>query len=160
LSEGYAANDDCSVEYVGAWVCSLVCRLNQPMRLTEDQLNSHFNLIDRSSAAQAGQPPFDETLALEALNEPLAERKTAPEGLSFLQEILTPRELMTLREMASLRGVAALCDVATPLEMASLRDLRKQGNPQLLRGLEMRGWLAAPLTSREGHNLGLIQLSD
>jgi GAF domain-containing protein len=80
-----------------------------------------------------------------------------------LEEVVTPRELATLRQMACLREIAGLDAVATPREIAGLREVAAMRNPEILRGLEMRGWLAAPLTSRAevyGRNLGLIQLSD
>lgn len=168
LSDRYAAWKDYGVEYGGAWVRSLVCRLNQPMRLTQDQLESQFDLLDSSGAPRSDRglsngmtvETMVEMMAPESLRDAMVEQEAAPGGLNCLHGILTPRELMTLREMAVLRDVAALRDVATPLEIASLRNITKQRSPQILRGLEMRGWLAAPLTSREGHNLGLIQLSD
>src|SRR5262249_48526396 len=46
---------------------------------------------------------------------------------------------------------------------AGLLGVAAARNPQILLGLDMRGWLAAPLTARDGaygSNLGLIQLSD
>src|SRR5262245_2928800 len=65
--------------------------------------------------------------------------------------------------MASLREIAGLHEVATPREIAFLRKVEAARNPQMLRGLDMRGWLAAPLNGRDGaygRNLGLIQLTD
>src|SRR5262245_18991863 len=65
--------------------------------------------------------------------------------------------------MASLREIAGLHEVATPREIAFLRKVEAARNPQMLRGLDMRGWLAAPLSGRDGaygRNLGLMQLSD
>jgi signal transduction histidine kinase len=65
--------------------------------------------------------------------------------------------------MASLREIAGLHEVATPREIDFLREVEAARKPQMLRGLDMRGWLAAPLSSRDGaygRNLGLIQLSD
>src|SRR4030095_11328176 len=80
-----------------------------------------------------------------------------PKGL---EEIVTPRELMILRELATLGEVAALGSEVTPREKAALRRMASLRGPRILRGLEMRGWLAAPLTARDGRNMGLIQLSD
>lgn len=80
-----------------------------------------------------------------------------------LKEVATPQELEALRQMACLREVAGMREVATPREIADLRKAAATRNPQILRGLDMRGWLAAPLISRAdgcGRNLGLIQLSD
>jgi signal transduction histidine kinase len=62
-----------------------------------------------------------------------------------------------------LREIAGLHEVATPREIAFLREMEAARKPQMLRGLYMRGWLAAPLSGRDGaygRNLGLIQLSD
>src|SRR5262249_41013263 len=77
-----------------------------------------------------------------------------------LKAIVTSRELMTLRELATLSEVAALGREVTPREKAALREMAASRDPRILRGLEMRGWLVAPLTARDGRNLGLIQLSD
>ena len=77
-----------------------------------------------------------------------------------LEDVVTPRELMMLRELATLGEVAALGCEVTPREKAALREMAALRDPRILRGLEMRGWLAAPLTARDGRNLGLIQLSD
>jgi His Kinase A (phospho-acceptor) domain/GAF domain len=80
-----------------------------------------------------------------------------------LEGVVTPLEVATLRRMARLREIAGLREVATPREIACLREVEAARKPQMLRGLDMRGWLAAPLTSRDGadgRNLGLIQLSD
>lgn len=130
---GAASDSPCET-----WFSSLVCRLNQPMRLTQAELESQF---DRR---------LQET------------HKTHchPQGLD---EVVTPRELATLHQIACLREIAGLREVATPREIAGLREVAAARNPRILRGLDMRGWLAAPLTSRSGvyeRNLGLIQLSD
>jgi signal transduction histidine kinase len=80
-----------------------------------------------------------------------------------LEEIMTPREVETLRRMACLREITGLREVATPGEIAGLREAAASRDPQLIRGLDMRGWLAAPITSGVGgygRNLGLIQLSE
>jgi len=122
---------------VGAWVGSLVCRLNQPMRLTQADLESQRAWRDQTDARPDQAP-----------------------GLAVLEGVATLREQATLRELAALVGVAAFGRVTTPREMAALRMMETLRDPQILRGLEMRGWLAAPLTSRDGRNLGLIQLSD
>ncbi len=106
-----------------SWICSLVCRLNQAMRLTRAELE-------------------------------------APTRLPTLEGVVTQCELMTLRQLVALGEVSAYSVVATPREIASLREMTALRAPRILRGLEMRGWLAAPLISRSGHNLGLIQLSE
>jgi len=124
------------------WFSSLVCRLNQPMRLTQAELESQFDWL---------RP-----------HENCENQKTHCHPHA-LEEVATPHELGTLRQMASLREVTGLGEVATPREIASLREVAAIRNSQILRGLDMRGWLAAPLTSRDsidGRNLGLIQLSD
>jgi DNA-binding response OmpR family regulator len=129
------------------WLSSLVCRLNQPMRLTQDELESQFDyrtpetykLHESYKAYKAGCYP--------------------PE----LEEIMTPREMATLRQMASLREITGLREVATPREIAHLREAATSRKPQMTRGVDMRGWMAAPLISRSGvygRNLGLIQLSE
>jgi DNA-binding response OmpR family regulator len=121
------------------WFSSLVCRLNQPMRLTQAELEWRF---DRQKAHET----------YETHRHPHA-----------LEGVVTPLEFATLRRMASLREIAALHEVATPREIAFLREVEAARKPQILHGLDMRGWLAAPLSSRDGaygRNLGLIQLSD
>jgi signal transduction histidine kinase/CheY-like chemotaxis protein len=126
LSEKYEAWRDYNISEFGArgaaWICSLVCRMNQPMRLAQAGLKSQLP--------------------------------------SALDGVMTPREFATLRELAVSRELAVLREVATPREVEMLRRLAPLRDSQILRGLEMRGWLAAPLTSRDGRNLGLIQLSD
>jgi hypothetical protein len=126
------------------WFSSLVCRLNQPMRLTQAELEWSLDL--RSDKAHQ---------AFEAYKNCRCPRE--------LEEIMTRRELATLREMACLREIACLREAATLREFAGLREAAAMRKPQILRGLDMRGWLAAPLTSgagANGRNLGLIQLSD
>jgi DNA-binding response OmpR family regulator len=129
------------------WFSSLVCRLNQPMRLTQDELESQFDYRapetyksrDSYKACKAGCYPQE------------------------LEEIMTPGEMATLRQMASLREITGLREVATPREIAGLREAATTRNPQMARGVDMRGWMAAPLISRSGiygRNLGLIQLSE
>ncbi|MGE0130787.1 MAG: ATP-binding protein [Blastocatellales bacterium] len=155
LSEKHEAwrdfNPDSLGERGAAWVCSLVCRLNQPMRLTQAEMESQF-----VRNGQAGETP---RLLLEERVEDQVEDQTS-RGLAALDQVITPREFATLRELAALRELASLRDVATPRELATLRALAALRKPRMLRGLEMSGWLAAPLTSRDGRNLGLIQLSD
>src|SRR5262245_9302060 len=121
------------------WFSSLACRLNRPMRLTQAELDW-----------RPGWHTAHETY--ETHRHPQA-----------LEGVVTPLEFATLRRMASLREIAGLHEVATPREIAFLRELEAARKPQMLRGLDMRGWLAAPLSSRDGaygRNLGLIQLSD
>jgi len=138
LSEKYDQNlIDHHDGRVGAWVGSLVCRLNQPMRLTQADLESQ-----RAWRDQTGARPY------------------WPLGLAALEGVVTLREQAMLRELAAVGEVAAFSRDATPREMAALRMMATLRDPQILRGLEMRGWLGAPLTSRGGRNLGLIQLSD
>ncbi|MGH9939928.1 MAG: response regulator transcription factor, partial [Blastocatellia bacterium] len=138
LSEKYDQNlIDCNDGRVGTWVGSLVCRLNQPMRLTQADLESQRAWRDQTDA-----------------------RPYYPLGLAVLEGVATLREQATLRELAAVGEVAAFSRDTTPREMAALRMMATLRNPQILRGLEMRGWLAAPLTLRDGRNLGLIQLSD
>jgi len=151
------------------WFSSLVCRLNQPMRLTQAELECDLRRGDESASDRA-------------LIEPVASAPGAALGLEWgldwqkahdtcethrhpqaLEGVVTPLEVATLRRMASLREIAGFREVATPLEIACLREVEAARKPQMLRGLDMRGWLAAPLTSRNGaygRNLGLIQLSD
>jgi DNA-binding response OmpR family regulator len=121
------------------WFSSLVCRLNQPMRLTQADLEWG---LDWQKAHET----------YETYRHPQA-----------LEGVLTTLEFATLRRMASLREIVGLHEVATPREIACLREVEASRKPQMLRGLDMRGWLAAPLSSRDGaygRNLGLIQLSD
>jgi len=143
LSEKHAG---CNDRRFGAWACSLVCRLNQPMRLTQAELESQF----------AWRPHENETYGRDETHEPRKSHCHPKE----LEGVVTPRELAMLRELATLGEVAALGCEATPLEKAALREMATMRDPRILRGLEMRGWLAAPLIARDGCNLGLIQLSD
>jgi len=143
FSEKYAqepvAVGDCLCE---TWFSSLVCRLNQPLRLTQAELESQFDWRQSHETYE------------------IHETHCYPQAL---EEVATPHELGTLRQMACLREIAGLSEVATPREIACLRVVAAMRSPQILRGLDMRGWLAAPLASRAGvceRNLGLIQLSD
>jgi DNA-binding response OmpR family regulator len=144
LSEKYAQEPVVMSEgRCETWFSSLVCRLNQPMRLTQAELESQFDCSQETN----GTYEFDKNYC-------------HPQEL---EEVITPREVATLRQMACLREIAGLNEVATPREIAGLREVAAMRNPQILRGLDMRGWLAASLTSRAGvygRNLGLIQLSD
>src|SRR5262249_7172212 len=129
------------------WFSSLVCRLNQPMRFTQAELESRLDWR-----------PCEADKAYEAHKTYNDYRH--PQGL---EEIITPYELQTLRRMACLREIGCLHEVATPREVACLRELTATRKPQMLGGLDMRGWLAAPLSGRGasgGRNLGVIQLSD
>lgn len=139
LSEEYAQEPGAASDRpCETWFSSLVCRLNQPMRLTQAELESQFEWRLHKTHKTYCHP-------------------------QELEEVVTPRELATLRHLACLREIAGLRDVATPREIAGLREVAAARNPQILRGLDVRGWLAAPLTSRAGvygRNLGLIQLSD
>ncbi len=131
LSEKYAGESpNAARRRCETWFSWLVCRLNQPMRL-------------RQAEIEAQEDEYRHPQALEG--------------------IVTPRELECLRRIASLREVAGSCEVATRRETAGLREAAAARNPQMLRGLDMRGWLAAPLAARDRvceRNLGLIQLSD
>jgi DNA-binding response OmpR family regulator len=121
------------------WFSSLVCRLNQPMRLTQAELEWRLGWQKAQETYQTHRHP------------------------QALEGVVTPLEFATLRRMAGLRGIAGLSEVATPREIACLREMEAARKPQMLCGLDMRGWLAAPLTSSDGaygRNLGLIQLSD
>jgi len=123
----------------GTWFSSLVCRLNQPMRLTQAELEWR---LDRQKAHETH----------EAHCHPRA-----------LEGVVTPCEVATLRWMACLREITGLHEVATQREIAGLREVASARKPQMAAGLDMRGWLAAPLSSRDGaywRNLGAIQLSD
>jgi signal transduction histidine kinase/DNA-binding response OmpR family regulator len=120
----------CDDRRLGYWIGSLACRLNQPMRLTQAEL-----------------------IETHGNHEPHNRPKN-------LEEIMTPRELAMLRDLAALGEVAVVGCEATAREKAALRGMAALRVPRILRGLEMRGWLAAPLTARDGGNLGLIQLSD
>jgi DNA-binding response OmpR family regulator len=141
LSEKYAQEPGATSDRLcETWFSSLVCRLNHPMRLTQAELESQSTWSHESNETN--------------------ESNCHPQEL---EEVITPRELATLRQMVCLREIAGLGAVATPREIAGLREVAAMRNPQILRGLDMRGWLAAPLTSRagvNGRNLGLIQLSD
>src|SRR5262245_49920775 len=141
LSEKHAG---CNDRRLGAWVCSLVCRLNQPMRLTQAELESQFTWRSQENET----------------NETSHTSHTSHCHPKQFEGVVTPRELMMLRELATLGEVAALGGEVTPREKAALRKMAALRDPRILRGLEMRGWLAAPLTARDGRNLGLIQLSD
>jgi CheY-like chemotaxis protein len=121
------------------WFSSLACRLNQPMRLTQAELECRFDWQKAYETRETHRHP------------------------QALEGVVTPLEVATLRRVARLREIAGLREVATPREIACLREMGAARKPQMLRGLDMRGWLAAPLTSRDGaygRNLGLIQLSD
>jgi len=121
------------------WFSSLVCRLNRPMRLTQAELEWRLDWQKAHEIYETHRRPH------------------------ALEGVVTPLEFATLRRMASLREFAGLHEVATPREIACLRELEAARKPQMLRGLDMRGWLAAPLSGRDGacgRNLGLIQLSD
>lgn len=127
------------------WFSSLVCRLNQPMRLTQAELEWRLDWQIAREACKTNKS------------------SETHYHLRELEEVMTPGELATLRRIACLREIAGLREVATPREIAGLRDVAAARNPQILYGLDMRGWLAAPLTSSDGaygRNLGLIQLSD
>jgi DNA-binding response OmpR family regulator len=145
LSEKYAqepvAVSDVRCE---TWFSSLVCRSNRPMRLTQAELE--WRLDWRTHEANKTCETHETYCHPQAL-----------------EEVVTPREVATLRRMACLREIAGLREVATPREIAGLRGVVAARNPQILLGLDMCGWLAAPLTARDGaygSNLGLIQLSD
>jgi signal transduction histidine kinase/DNA-binding response OmpR family regulator len=154
LSEKYADWRDFDFSELGArgaaWMRSLVCRMNQPMRLTQAELESQF-AHPGSGRSDVGEPQR------ELLEDRAPGRLILP---GALDGVMTPREFAALRELALSRELAALREVATPREVATLRELAPLRDSQMLPGLEMRGWLAAPLTSRDGRNLGLIQLSD
>jgi DNA-binding response OmpR family regulator len=123
----------------GTWFSSLVCRLNQPMRLTQAELEWRLDWQKTHDTHEAHCHP------------------------RVLEGVVTPGEVETLRWMACLREIAGLHKVATPREIACLRDVAAARKPQMAPGLDMRGWLAAPLSSRDkayGRNLGAIQLSD
>src|SRR5262245_36573233 len=145
LSEKYAEDPiPYAVRRCETWLSSLVCRLNQPMRLTQAELGSE---IDWEKSHETSVSP---------------ETHCRPQAL---EGVVTPREVATLRRMACLREVAGLHEgpVATPREIAGLREVAAARKLRMLRGLDMRGWLAAPLAARDGayeRNLGLIQLSD
>jgi DNA-binding response OmpR family regulator len=129
------------------WFSSLVCRLNQPMRLAQAELESQFD-----SRTHGADEAYETYKAYKTYRHPRE-----------LEEIMTPREVATLRQMACLREIAGLREVATPCEIAGLRKAAAARNPRIIRGLDMRGWLAAPLSSLAGvygRNLGLIQLSE
>jgi DNA-binding response OmpR family regulator len=139
LSEKYAKDAPAGDWPCETWFSSLVCRLNQPMRLTQAELESQLDWRQDHETRQTHCHPH------------------------ALEQVATPQELEALRQMACLREVAGLRQVATPREIAGLRKAAAARSPQILRGLDMRGWLAAPLISRAdgcGRNLGLIQLSD
>jgi signal transduction histidine kinase/DNA-binding response OmpR family regulator len=163
LSEKHAGWSDFGDGCAKAWVGSLVCRLNVPMRLTQDELESRFVLLD-GAGRTVGAPPDSELAEGRATSEAMRREGSGedapPAALALLEGIMTPRELLVLRDMTSAREVAPAREALTPLEMAMLREITSLRDPQILRGLELRGWMAAPLTSRDGRNLGLIQLSD
>ena len=151
------------------WFSSLVCRLNRPMRLTQAELEwglrysagsgSDRSLVEPVAAAPGAVPELEWRLDWQKAHE-TCETHRRPQAL---EEVVTLREVATLRRMARLREIAGLREVATPREIACLREVEAARKPQMLRGLDMRGWLAAPLTSRDGaygRNLGLIQLSN
>jgi len=123
----------------GTWFSSLVCRLNQPMRLTQSELEWRLDWQKTHDTHEAHCQP------------------------RALEGVVTPCEVETLRWMACLREITGLHEVATPREIACLREVVAARKPQMAPGLDMRGWLAAPLNSRDsayGRNLGAIQLSD
>jgi DNA-binding response OmpR family regulator len=140
LSEKYAQEaSSASNGRRGTWFSSLVCRLNQPMRLTQAELEWRLDWQKTHDTHEAHCHP------------------------RVLEGVVTPGEVETLRWMACLREIAGLHKVATPREIACLRDVAAARKPQMAPGLDMRGWLAAPLSSRDkayGRNLGAIQLSD
>lgn len=162
LSEKYAAWRDYDLGELGArgaaWMRSLVCRMNQPMRLTQAELESQF-VFCKSRAGQAldSRREFLEDRIEDRASDGASDGLILPEALDG---VMTPREFAALRELAVSRELSALREVATPREVAMLRELAPLRDSQMLPGLEMRGWLAAPLISRDGRNLGLIQLSD
>ena len=152
-----------------SWFSSLVCRLNQPMRLTQAELEwglrySAGSGSDRSLVEPVATPPgtvpgLEWRLDWQKAHE-TCETHRHPQAL---EGVVTTLEVATLRRMAHLHEIAGLREVATPREIACLREVEAARKPQMLRGLDMRGWLAAPLISRDGaygRNLGLIQLSD
>ncbi|HKQ79991.1 MAG TPA: response regulator [Blastocatellia bacterium] len=161
LSEKHAG---CNDRRLGAWVCSLVCRLNQPMRLTQAELDSQFTWrpLENETDGTDGIDGTYETYETYGTDETHKSHKSQASRFhpKELEDVVTPRELMMLRELATLGEVAALGSEVTPRERAMLRKMAALREPRILRGLEMRGWLAAPLTARDGRNLGLIQLSD
>jgi DNA-binding response OmpR family regulator len=123
----------------GTWFSSLVCQLNQPMRLTQAELEWRLDWQKTHDTREAHCHP------------------------RALEGVVTPCEVETLRWMACLREITGLHEVATPSEIACLREVVAARKPQMAPGLDMRGWLAAPLSSRDsayGRNLGAIQLSD
>ncbi|HEX2491181.1 MAG TPA: response regulator [Blastocatellia bacterium] len=142
-------HDVCNDRRLGTWVCSLVCRLNQPMRLTQAELESQFTWRSHENETYG---TYESDKSYKSHMSHCHPKK--------LEEVVTPRELRMLRELATLSEVAALGCEVTPSEKAALREMAALRDPRILRGLEMRGWLAAPLTARDGRNLGLIQLSD
>jgi GAF domain-containing protein len=123
----------------GAWFSSLVCRLNQTMRLTQAELEWRLDWQKTHDTHDAHCHP------------------------RALEGVVTPCEIETLRWLACLREITGLHEVATPREIACLREVAAARKPQMAPGLDMRGWLAAPLSGRDsayGRNLGAIQLSD
>jgi GAF domain-containing protein len=151
------------------WFSSLVCRLNQPMRLTQADLEwglrygagsgGDRSFVEPVATAPGAVPDLEWRLDWQKAHE-TCETHRYPRAL---EGVVTPLEVATLRRMARLREIAGLREVATPREIACLREVEAARKPQMLRGLDMRGWLAAPLSSRGGaygSNLGLIQLSD
>ncbi len=168
LSEKYAALEDVCDGRHESWVCALVCRLNLPMRLTQAELEAHSiwidqteGPIDRDFESREESAPDGDPLIRETMTPCRGSQSWRMDGgLAVLEQVVTPRELATFRELAALREVSALREVATSYELAALREMAVSRNPQILRGIEMRGWLAAPLTSRDGRNLGLIQISE
>jgi DNA-binding response OmpR family regulator len=165
------ARETVGLSYMGreTWFSSLVCRLNQPMRLTQAELEwglrhstgsgSDRSLVEPVATAPGTVPELEGRLDWQKAHETY-ETHRHPHAL---EGVVTPLEFATLRLMASLREIAGLHEVATPREIALLREMEAARKPQMLRGLDMRGWLAAPLSSRDGacgRNLGLIQLSD
>jgi DNA-binding response OmpR family regulator len=148
LSRKYAQEPVAMSHWSGeTWFSSLVCRMNRPMRLAQAELESEPDF-----------PPHEADKTYE--DRQSHETYQYPQELG---EIMTPREMATLRHLASLREIASLREVATPREIAGLRESGVMRNPQMVRGLETRGWLAAPLSSHTGvygRNMGLIQLSE
>jgi DNA-binding response OmpR family regulator len=169
LSEKHA-QDPVYVSDIGreTWFSSLVCRLNQPMRLTQAELEWGLRYSNGSGDRSLAEPAATAPVAVLDLEWRLDWQKAyqiceTHRHPQALEGVVTPLEIATLRRMARLREIAGLREVATPLEIACLREVEAARKPQMLRGLDMRGWLAAPLNGRDGacgRNLGLIQLSD
>ncbi len=163
LSEEYA---DCADRRLGSWLRSLVCRLNLSMRLTQDELDYQFSFDGNGNGNGT-----NETYETDGTNETYdnshqshqshqSHRSHKAHHSKYLDGVMTPSELKILRDLATLGEVAGLGLEVTVREKAELREIASMREPRILRGLKMRGWLAAPLIARDGRNLGLIQLSD